>query len=259
MRERLAAGPGDAEMRPLRNRHRFGPVRQHVIEALRHHDLIAPGLAGLPAVAFEQICRGSKDVSDRIDDIAPSVMVEVDGVTLEGRRHELRGTERACPRSLQVFRNDIASIEDLESRKKLLPKIVLSAANAGEGRGRAHHIAVADLRRVVRFDAPDRREHVTINAVGLFHRIELRLVGGEDFAAFLQPRIADQNVEIIPDRLGEFGLRIHQVHQAQVGRQRQNIAVIGRARDAATLSERPQPFKAGLEVGRGGPNCVSRH
>ena len=60
---------------------------------------------------------------------------------------------------------------------------------------------------------------VAVDAVGLFHRVELRLVFGEDLAALGEAVVVHEDVEIIPDRLGEFGLRIHQVHDAQIGLQ----------------------------------------
>ena len=75
------------------------------------------------------------------------------------------------------------------------------------------------MRRVIRFDAPDRGDDVAVDAVGLLHRVELRLVFGEHLAALGEAVVVDQNVEIVPDRLGEFRLRIHQVHDAQIGRE----------------------------------------
>ena len=60
---------------------------------------------------------------------------------------------------------------------------------------------------------------VAVDAVGFFHRVELRFVLGEDLAALGEAIVVHEDVEIIPDRLGEFGLRIHQIHDAQIGRQ----------------------------------------
>ena len=58
---------------------------------------------------------------------------------------------------------------------------------------------------------------VAVDAVGFLRRIELRLVFGEDLAALGEAVVVHEDVEIVPDRLGEFGLRIHQVHDAQIG------------------------------------------
>ena len=60
---------------------------------------------------------------------------------------------------------------------------------------------------------------VAVDAIGLFGRVELRLVFGEDLAALGEAIVVHEDVEIVPDRLGEFGLRIHQIHDAQIGRQ----------------------------------------
>ena len=55
IRERLAVGPLHSLALPLRDRHRLGLVRQHEIEALRQHHLVAPAPAGLPAVLLEVV------------------------------------------------------------------------------------------------------------------------------------------------------------------------------------------------------------
>ena len=62
--------------------------------------------------------------------------------------------------------------------------------------------------------------------------------------------IVHQDVEIVPERLGELRLRVHQIHDAQVGREAADMLVEGGARDAALLRERPQAFEALLEIRR---------
>ena len=60
-------------------------------------------------------------------------------------------------------------------------------------------------------------------------------------------------------RLGEFGLRVEQIHQAQVGRETGGIALEGLARDAAPRRQWPQPGEAIAEFGSGGANSLCRH
>ncbi len=48
---------------------------------------------------------------------------------------------------------------------------------------------------------------VAVDAVGFLHRVELRLVFGEDLAALGEAVVVHEDVEIVPDRLGEFGLQ----------------------------------------------------
>src|SRR5450756_340500 len=59
---------------------------------------------------------------------------------------------------------------------------------------------------------------VAVDCIGFFGQVELRLVFGQDLAALGEPRVIDQDVEIIPHRLGEFRLRVHQVHDPQIRR-----------------------------------------
>ena len=71
--------------------------------------------------------------------------------------------------------------------------------------------------------------------------------------------VADQEVEIVPERLGEFGLAVEQVHNAQVGRQPCDIGVEHRAADPAALGLRPEPLEAAAEISRSRADRLRRH
>ena len=47
----------------------------------------------------------------------------------------------------------------------------------------------------------------------------------EDGPSVRDALIADQDIEIVPERLGELGLRVHQIHDAQVGREARDIGL----------------------------------
>ena len=89
---------------------------------------------------------------------------------------------------------------------------------------------------------------MAVDAVLLLDLVEDRLVLGEDFAAVGDARIADQDVEIIPERLGELRLGVDEVHDAEIGRQPLGELLEARARDVALGGERPQLFDAGFEI-----------
>ena len=120
-------------------------------------------------------------------------------------------------------------------------------------------LTLADHRAVVRLDAPDRGDEVTIDAVGLLDLIEGRLMLRKDRAAVRDAVVVDQDVEIVPERFCELGLRIEQIHDPQVGREVSDLGVEHRARDAAALGLRPQPREAAAEIGGGGADRVRRH
>ena len=155
VRERLAVGAPDALLIPLRQRHRLGAIRQHEIEALGDDDLVAPGRAALPAVLLQIVGGGGDQIIGIVDDVAAAVAVGIDCVALERGRHELCRPERAGPGAAQLLGLEIAAMQDFQRNEKLVPEIFLAAADAGERRGGLQHAAVADLRRVVRLDAPD--------------------------------------------------------------------------------------------------------
>ena len=110
-------------------------------------------------------------------------------------------------------------MQDFERGQKLVAEIGLPPPDAGERRGRADHRAVAAERAVVRLHAPDRGDDVAVDAIGLLDLVEHRLVLGQQFAAAGDALVVHQDVEIVPERLGELRLRVHQIHDAQVGRE----------------------------------------
>ncbi len=70
-------------------------IGEQEIEVRRDHHLIAPGLSADPA-GFLQIVGGRGDeIGHRVDHVPVAVIVEVDRVALERRRHELRRPECA--------------------------------------------------------------------------------------------------------------------------------------------------------------------
>jgi hypothetical protein len=81
----------------------------------------------------------------------------------------------------------------------------------------------------------------------------------EDGAAVRDPLLAYQQVEIVPERLGEFGLGVEQIHDPQIRREAGDIGVEHGAADAAALGQRPQPLEAAAEIGRGGTDRLRRH
>ena len=115
------------------------------------------------------------------------------------------------------------------------------------------------MRAVVGLHAPDRGDDVAVDPVGLLHRVEDRAVLREDGAAVRDALLADQEVEIVPERLGEFGLGVEQIHDPQIRRQAGDIGVEHRAADAAALGLRPQPLEAAAEISRSRADRLRRH
>ena len=98
-----------------------------------------------------------------------------------------------------------------------------------------------------------------VDAVGLLDRVERRLVLGEDRAAVGDPRFADQEIEIVPERFGELGLGVEQVHDPQVRRQAGDMRVVHGTRHAAARPQRPQALEAAAKIRRGRADRLRSH
>ena len=203
-------------------------IGEQKIERRRHHDLVAPGLAGNPTVFFQIVGSGSNDVRHRVDDIAAAVTVEIHCIFLECGRHELGRSECACPRPDQTIGPNISALENFQRGKEFLAEIILPAANAGErGRGTDHR-TIARQRAVVGFDTPDGSDGIAIHAVGALHSVEDTPILFEQSAALLDALVGHQDVEIVPEGFGEFRLIVEKIHNPQIGRERSGISLEAR-------------------------------
>ena len=239
MRQRLAVRPGDTVTFPCGNGHAAVLVGQQEIEICRDHDFVAPGLAAGPADLTEIVGGRGDQIRHRIDDVAMAVIVEVDGITLERRRHELRRAEGAGPGTDQPVRRHIAAIDDIQRGEEFVAEISLAPADAGERGGRAQHRPVAANGAVIGFDAPDSGDDEAVDAIGPLNRIECSAVFFQNGATFGDTGLVDQNIQVVPHRFGEFGLAVEQIHDAQVGRQRRGHAFKSSARYPAPGRLRP--------------------
>src|SRR5262249_49521390 len=206
MRKRLAIWALNSVAFPLTNAHRTRIVGEQEVERRRHHHLVAPGPARDPTVFFQIVGRGGNDVRHRVDDIAAAISVEIHRIFLKRSRHELRRPKSAGPRSDQVIGPDVSTLENLQRGKKLLPEIILAAANAGKGSGGTDDRALAYQRTIVGFDSPDGGDDVAIHPESPLHGIEGLPILVKQRPALLDPLTGHQDVEIVPEGFGELGL-----------------------------------------------------
>ena len=81
--KRLAADPANAGTFPFPHGQHARTVGKEVVEARRHHHLVAPGLAHNPAVLLEVVRGRGNDIGNRVDDVAPAISIEVYREALE--------------------------------------------------------------------------------------------------------------------------------------------------------------------------------
>src|SRR5436190_15055752 len=103
-------------------------------------------------------------------------------------------------------------MQDFQRGKELVAEIGLPASDTGERGRRAHHRTLAARGGEIGFDAPDSGDDVTVDAVGLFHRVESRGMLRQYFAAARDACISDEEIKIVPERAGEFRLGVEELH-----------------------------------------------
>src|SRR5262249_37669818 len=119
-------------------------VCEQVVKANWKFDLVAPRLTLNPTVSLQVVGGGGNDVGDGVDHVTPAIAVEIDGVSLERRRHELGRTKRAGPGAAQLLGAQVATLENFESGEKFVAEEGLTTTDAGERRSRSQHWPIAD-------------------------------------------------------------------------------------------------------------------
>ncbi len=159
--------------------------------------------------------RGERVVG-RVDDVAPPVGAGGREPQV-ARGHELGLAERPRPGAGQLLGRNVAAVDDLQGRHQLGAEIVLPLAHAGEGRERLHQRPLAHLRAEIRFDPPDRGDHVAADAVGLLGVGERAGVLRHRRLAVGDPLLVDQARDIVPDRRLELRLLLLEFQHLHVG------------------------------------------
>src|SRR5262245_22248070 len=95
-RERRAADPGDTELAIGRCGRPAGPPRGAAITCRNAH-LVAPRLPDGPTRPAQEVRRRGQRIGDRMDEIAPPILVEIDREAPIGAGQELRLSESSGP------------------------------------------------------------------------------------------------------------------------------------------------------------------
>jgi len=165
-RKRPAVGQRDTPLRPLRARMLDREIRLLPGQAGGHAHLLQPGLAPPPAVLGEQVRRRGEHVRDAMDEVAPTVAVEVDGVfEIRGRR-ELRLADFAGPGADHLGRRKVAALDHPQGVEQLLAEHLGTSTVVGERHQRAQHRQIAVVGAEVGLQSPegddDRRRHAEL-------------------------------------------------------------------------------------------------
>ena len=165
--------------------------------------------------------------------------------------HELGLPERARPGARELLRRNVAAVDDLQRRHELGTEVARALAEAGERGQGLHQRPLAHRRAEVRFDPPDRRQHVAADAVRLFGVGEGARLARHRRPAVGDPLVVDKAGDIVPDRRRELGLRLLELQYFHIRLEAGERAIDRLARDARPLGVSLQRRDAGGKVGAG--------
>ncbi len=204
--QRLAVDGLHTLVRPLGGRVAHGELGALVVEARRQAHFHAPGLAGLPSHARQEVGGGRGDVRDAAPDVAVAVAVGVHRVTQEHGRQELGVAHGAGPGSDHAVGGDVALVDDAQRGQQFTVRPVAAAALVGQRGERIDGAEAAEVRPVVAFHAPDGGDGLGRHAVARGRRVQGCALFGQHIAAALDARGRHGAVQVGPGRARELGL-----------------------------------------------------
>src|SRR6516165_545729 len=252
MRERFAVGAGEAELLPVADGLERLVADPLDVEAFGQGHFIAPGLPWLPTSMSEVACCRGERVRHIAPDVALAIAVIVDGEFLVGGWDELRMSHGAGPRPVHLIDRNIAMLDDLERHNELLAGEGSLDVVISERRERPDHVHVAGLCAVVRLNTPDGDENGSVDAIALLDAVKEVLVLLEHLLAGGNALIRHHTVDILADRFHIFRLKARSFDHLRVWRHALERLVVGLARYAHGLGDRPESLHPlGEGLGRG--------
>ncbi len=168
IRQRLAVGIGDAELRPFRTRqlNREVGLVPRKVRCRGHAHFLQPGLAAPPFQPRRDVVRGRADhVGRAVQEIAAAVAVVIDGIGEIMRRQELRLSQFAGPGADHFVRRQVATVDDLQRGDGFARETFGAAAVIGQRNQRTQRRQVAHVGAEIAFQSPERGDDGRRHAV----------------------------------------------------------------------------------------------
>ena len=246
--ERQAVEAKDAGRAPMVECAGLPPTGRAPI-ARRYPHLVAPGRSGGPTSPSEKLGCRPEGVGHRGDQIAASIAVAIDGLGEERRRQELGLAERAGPGADQPIERDVAALDDSERGDQLLAEEATPTAVAGAGQQRPDQGTTAHDPAIVGFDAPDRHDHVPVDAGPGLDGGQHGVPDGQPVSALGDALGIDHRGEVVLGGEGELGLVPVGEEDAAVRREARGGRIPDRGGDAGRPGGMPNAGEAADQAG----------
>ena len=212
----------------------FGDVsrRQFIVEPPGQNHFDPPGLPRHPPIA-RQIGGGRGQRICRIipPDIPPPIAGEIHGKGLVRCRHELRMPHRARPTAAHLVGRRIPVLQNLEPCDQLGFKKPRPPPVIGQRRHRLNQVDVAAKGAIGRFQPPDRRHDMPVDAIPRLDGVKQGGIIGQRRLSIADAVVGHGGGQIIPQGLGELVLVAVLVHHACIVMHPGKGRVKGRGRD----------------------------
>jgi len=157
--------------------------------------------------------------------------------------------EGAGPGTGEPLCLQVAAVDQLEQGQQLTTEEGLAAAGTGQRGQRLQQRALAEHTAVVALHAPDRDDGGRIDAVLGRHPIKQGPMLLQQDAPIVHALAIDQRGQVVPDRRGEFRLRVEQAEHAGIGGEPGDNPIEAVGTDALAGGCRLQDGQAAAESG----------
>jgi hypothetical protein len=169
----------------------------------RHAHFLHPGLAGLPAVLAQEICRRGEYIGNAAAQVAPAIAIKINSAFIIVVGEELGLANFPGPGTAHFIGVQIATLDEFEGGHQLRAEFFRPAAIPGQGGKGLDRRQIASVGSKISFQSPEGNDYRGGNTKLLFNAGEGALVFLDQFRPVLDAVIGDHAGLEFKKALGE--------------------------------------------------------